>query len=95
MVLTEEERMKGLIKEKSKSEPPKGDATTLSFIMKNQDKNLLANIVIPPPHAETKELTPKDYQMKEIILGNPTKETMKVLVTIGLKEVFKHMDQDE
>lgn len=75
-------------------EPPNGDARTLSFIMKNQDQDLLGHITIPP-HVDTKELIPKDYQMKEIILGKPTMDTMKVLITIGLKKVFKYMDRDE
>ena len=33
--------------------------------MKNQDQDLLAHIIILPPHANTEELIPTDYQMKE------------------------------
>lgn len=44
---------------------------------------------------DTKYLTPKDYQMKEIVLGKPTVDTTKVLITASLKKVFSHLDKGE
>ena len=87
--------MKELVKALKKLEPPVSDAQTLAFIMKNQDYDLLAHIAIPPPHANTEESTPKYYQIKEVMLGRPTVDTAKVMITTGMKEVFKHMDRDE
>ena len=63
--------------------------------MKNQDQDFLSHIVIPPLHADNKDLTPKDYQIKEVLLGRPIVDTTKVLITRGIKEVFRHMDRDE
>lgn len=65
--------------------PPKGDARTLAYIMKNQDQDLLTHISIPSPHVDTKELTPKEYQMKEVRFGISIMDMVKVLITKGLK----------
>lgn len=51
--------------------------------------------MIPPSHADTKELTPKDFQIKEVILGKPTVDMVKILITMGLKNVFSHLDGDD
>ena len=93
--MTNEEGIKEFIKAIKRLDPPKGDVRKISFIMKNQDYDLLAHISIPPPYADTEELTPKDYQIKDVMLGRPTVDTTKVMITIGMKEVFRHMDQDE
>lgn len=93
--LSVEEGMVKLVKFIKKPEPPTGDAQPLAFIMKNQDQDLLAHIAIPPPHADTEELTPKDYQIKEIMLGRPMVDTAKAMIITGIKEVFIHMDKDE
>lgn len=50
---------------------------------------------MPPPHIDVEELTPRDYQVREIVLGKPTLDTAKLLVTTGMKEVFKNLEQDE
>ncbi len=65
-----------------------GDAWTLAFIMKNQDQDFLAHIVIPPPHANIKQLNPKDYQIKEVMLGKSMVDTTKVMITMAMKEVL-------
>ena len=41
------------------------------------------------------DLTPKYYQIKEVFLGKPIVDTAKLLVTTGIKEVFRYLDQDE
>lgn len=61
--------------------------------MKNIDHNLFSHVVIPPPHANIEDLTPSDYQNKEVLLGKPTLDTTKVLITMGVKEVFKQVDR--
>lgn len=87
--------MKELIKVVKRPEPPKSDARTLAFIMNNKDQDLLAHIFIHFPHSDTKQLTLKYYQIKEVMLGRPKVDTAKVMITIGMKEVSKHMDKDE
>ena len=66
-----------LIKAVKKSKPPKGDTKTLNFILKNHDQDLLAHIAIPLPHVDIEYLTPKNYEIKEIVLGKPTVENNK------------------
>lgn len=87
--------MDELVKVIKKLEPPMGDVRTLAFVMKNQDQDFLAHISIPPPHVDTEDLTPKDYEIKEVLLGRPMVDKTKVLVAMGINEVFKHMDEDE
>ena len=76
--------MDELVRAIKKPEPPMGDAQPLAFIMKNQDQDFLAHIAIPPPNANTKDMTPNDYQIKEVILGRTTIDTTKVLITMGV-----------
>ena len=33
--------------------------------------------------------------MEEVILGKPTKDTTKALITLGLKHIFKKVDEGE
>ena len=42
--------------------------------MKNKQKNLVAHIAIPHPHADPKTISPQDYHIQEFILGKATKE---------------------
>ena len=48
--------MKKFIKVVQRLEPPKGDARTLAFIMKNQDQDLLVHISFPPPYVDPERL---------------------------------------
>ena len=86
--MTIKEGMKEVIKVVKRAEPPKDDARTLAFIMKSQDQDHLAHISIPPPHIEAKELTPKSYQIKKEMVGNPTVDKTKVMIITCMKEVF-------
>ena len=49
-------------------------------------------MAIPPPNADVEDLTPQDYQIKEIILRKPTLDTTKLMVTMGMKEVFRSLE---
>ena len=40
-------------------------------------------------------MTPKDYQITKFLLGKPTVDTNKVMITIGIREVFRHFDDNE
>ena len=63
--------------------------------MKNRYQHLLSHITIPPPHDGTRDLTPKDYQIREVLLGKPTIDIAKVMITTGIREVFKYFDDKE
>lgn len=73
--------------------PPK-DAWALAWIMSDQEKDLFSHVAIPPSQSNIEELTPQDYQIKEVMLGKPTLDTTKLIVTIGMKEVFRSLEQD-
>jgi hypothetical protein len=75
--------------------PIQGDPRKLAFVMRSQTIDLITHIAIPPAHANVEYIFPKDYQMKEILLGKVTWEMTKVLTTIGLKQEFWHLDEDE
>ena len=40
-------------------------------------------------------LDPKYYQVGEFIHGKHTLYTTKLMVTMGIKEVFRHLEHDE
>lgn len=82
--LTIEEGMKEFIKVVKRPKTPNGDARTLAFIMKNQYQDLLTHIFIPPAHAKTKEMTLKDNKIKKVMLGRPTVDITKIMITIGM-----------
>lgn len=44
-----------------------------------------------PPLVDVEELTPRDYQTKEFMLGKPTFDMAKLIGTMGMNEVFKHL----
>lgn len=65
------------------------DPYRMEFIWVNKQLDLIAHIFIPPPHANVNTIEASDFQMEEVIMINPTKDTTKELTTLGLKKVFK------
>ena len=51
-------------------------------------------MAIPPPHIDIEELTPQDYEIKEVMFGKPMLETTTLIVTKIIKEFFRHLEQD-
>ena len=49
---------------------------------------------IHPLDADVEDLTPQDYQIREVMLGKPTLNTARLMVTIGIKEVFRSLEQE-
>lgn len=45
--------------------------------------------------ASVNEITPEDYVLKEVDLGEPTREGRKTLATLGLKNTLGFMNKDE
>ena len=59
------------------------------FILKNRQDDMVAQIAIPLPNAYEEAITPKDYQVQEVILGKPSKDIAKALMTLSLKQVLQ------
>ena len=49
---------------------------------------------IAPPNVDVKYLIPQDYQIREVMLGKSTLDTTKLMVTMGIKEVFRSLEQE-
>lgn len=92
---TEEEGMRELIEALKKLESPAKDEWTLAFVMSDQNQDLFSHVAIPPLHVDIEDLTPKDYQIREVVPGKSTVDTAILMVTMGIKEVFRHLEQDE
>ena len=52
-------------------------------------------MAIPPNNVDTESLSAQDYQVKEVILGRPTWDTTRIMVTMEIKEFFRNMEQEE
>ena len=87
--------MRELIEALKKPMSPTTDAQTLAFVMSDQNQELFSHVAISPPHANIEDLTPKYYQIREVMLGKPTVDTTKLMVTTRIKEVFRHLEQDD
>ncbi len=61
----------------------------------NKEQDLVAHIAIPPPHGDASTIQASDFQMQEVILGKPTKDTTKEMTTLGLKHIFRQLDEGE
>lgn len=68
---------------------PMEDPYRIEFIQLNKKHDLIAHISIPSPHVDVSSIEASNFQMEEVILGKPTKDTTKALTTLGLKKVFK------
>lgn len=83
-----------LIELLKKSSSPSKEDKPLAFIMSDLNQDLFSHVALPPPQSNVEELTPQDYHIWDLMLGKPTLETMKMMVTTGIKEVFRNLEQD-
>lgn len=44
---------------------------------------------------DVESLGPKDYELKNVMLGKPTWDASRLMVTMGIKEIMKNMGEDE
>ena len=51
-------------------------------------------MAISPLNADVEDLTPQDYQIIEVMLGKPSLDTTRLMVTMGIKEVFRNLEQE-
>ena len=86
--------MDDLVKVIKKPEPPMSDVRKLALIRKNPYQDYLhIYISILPLYVDVKDLTPSVYQTKEAFLGKPTVDIAIILITTGVKEVFKQVEK--
>ena len=77
-----------------KPESPSKEVRALTFINSYQNQDLFTQLAIPPLDLEITDLDPQYYQKREVILGKPTLDTTKFMVTMGMKEVFRSLEQE-
>ena len=77
-------------------ESPACEAIPLTFITtaRNSPK-LVVLVVVPPGDTDVESLDPKDYEVKNVFLGRPTRDASRLMVTMGIKELMKDMGEDE
>ena len=63
--------------------------------MSDKNQDLFSHVTIPSLHVDIEDLTPKDYQIKEVFLGKPSMDIAELMVTTRIKEVFRHLEHDE
>ena len=66
----------------------------LSFMNNTQNQDLFDQVAIPPLDTDVESLGPQDYQIREVILGNPMLDTDRLMVTMGINEVFKSLEKE-
>ena len=90
----DDEDMIELFEVLTKPVSPSKEERTLTFINNDQNQDLFTQVAIPPPDVEVEDLTPHNYQIREVMLGKSTLETTKLMVTMGMKEVFRSLEQE-
>ena len=76
------------------AEPMKG-LERMSVLGMNKEQDLVAHIAIPPPHGDVSTVQASNFEMQEVILGKPTKDTAKAMTSLGLKHIFRQLDEGE
>ena len=51
-------------------------------------------MAIPPLGVDVEDLGPQDYHIREVMLGKLTLDTAKLMITMGMKKVFKSLEQE-
>ena len=70
------------------------DAMPFAFITTIRNQDLFAKVAHPPKGVDA-AVSVKDYEVKDIMLGRPTRDTARQMITMGVKEILKHMEHDE
>ena len=83
-----------LVKVLSKPKSPSKEVRALTFINSTRNQDLFAQVAIPPLDADVESLGPQDYQIRDDMLGKPTLDIARLMVTMGIKEVFKSLEQE-
>ena len=79
----------------NKLDSPLHDAMPFAFITTIWNQDLFTQVAHPSKGADVEPICVEDYEVKEIMLGRPTRDIARQMMTMGVKEVLKHMEQDE
>ena len=79
----------------NKPESPLHDAMSFTFVTTIRNQELFAQVARPPEGTDAKFVSLEDYEVKDIVLGKPTWDTTRQMITMGVKDVLKHMEWDE
>ena len=79
----------------NKLESPSHQPTSLAFVISIQSQDLFAQVALPLEGRDVEGLSVEDYELKDVMLGRPTQDSTQKMMTMGVKEVLKHMEQDE
>ena len=56
---------------------------------------MFTQVAHPPEGTDTDVVIFEDYEVKDVMLGKLTQDTARQMMSMGVKEVLKHMEQDE
>lgn len=76
----------------NKPDSPLQDATPFAFITTTRSQDFFAQVAHPPQGTDTDFVSFEDYEVKDVILGNPTQDIARQMMSTGVKEVLKHME---
>ena len=46
----------------------------------------------PPEGIDVAAISLEDYEVKDIMLGKPTRDTGRQMMTMGVKDILKHIE---
>ena len=79
----------------NKPESPLHDTTSFAFVTTIWNQDLFAQVALPLEGTDAEAISLEDYEVKDVMLGKPTWDSSQQIMTMGVKEVLKHMEQDE
>ena len=79
----------------NKLESPLHEATPFAFVTTIRNQDLFAQVALPLEGIHTKSVNLEDYEVKDVMLERPTWDSTRQIMTMGVKEVLKNMEQDE
>ena len=79
----------------NKPESPLHDETPFTFVTTIWNHDLFVQVDHPFEGIDAISISLEDYEVKDVMLGKPTWDSTRQMMTMGVKEVLKHMEQDE
>lgn len=67
----------------------------MTYLGIDKKDDLNTQITIPPLHTNISMVAAENFKIEEVILGKPTKDTMQVLATLGIKQLFTQIEKCE
>ena len=89
------EEMKVLTEVVMANPTPREIPSKMAYLGIDKQDDLIAQIAISPPHTKIDIIAATDFQIQEINLSKPTKDTSQALATLGIKQMFTQIDKGE